>query len=72
MCIFKTIRFGSQDNDCKWKIFELLLLRQIFIHREKNIEVARVGNQTQQFSIFDASPTGAWNGLNVMVGQITS
>ena len=72
MCIFKTIRFGSQDNDCKWKIFELLLRRQIFIHREKIIEVASVGNQTQEPSVFDASPSGAWNGLNVVAGQITS
>ena len=70
MCIFKTIRFGSQDNDCKRKIFELLLMRQIFIHREKNIEVIRIGDQTQELSVFDASPSGAWNGLNVVAGQL--
>jgi hypothetical protein len=47
-------------------------VRQIFIHRQKNIELARVVNQFEQPTVFDARPAGLRHGLHLAPGQIVA
>lgn len=70
MRVFKAIRFGPQHHDGKRQVIEPLLTRQVFIHREEDIEFSGVGNEAQQFSVFDARPARLRNGLNFVATQI--
>ena len=45
-------------------------MRQVFVHREEDIEISRVGDEAQKLAIFDARPARARNGLNFVAGQI--
>ena len=45
-------------------------MRQVFVHREEDIKISRVGNEAQKLAIFDARPARARNGLNFVAGQI--
>ena len=68
--VIKTVRSGLQDHDGKRQVFEFLLVRQVFIHREEDLEFAGVGNEAQKLSVFDACPARPWNGLDFVAGQI--
>jgi hypothetical protein len=45
------------------------LMREAFVHGEKEIELAGFGNQPEQLTVLDTCPTCAWYGLNVMTVQ---
>lgn len=66
--VFKAIRFCSQDDDSKSEAGELLLVRQAPIHREEDVVVGGSADEAQEFSVFDARPTGARNRLDVVAG----
>jgi len=68
MGVLKSIRSRSQNHDCKWQTLQLLLVWQTFILGEKNLKLARSGNEKQKFSIFDAGPTRTRNGQNLVTG----
>jgi hypothetical protein len=40
---------------------------QVFVHREEQVKLPRIGDESEQFSIFYARPARLWHGLNVVV-----
>ena len=72
MRVLKAIRFGPQHHDGKGQVFELLLMRQAFIHREEDIKLARIRNEPQKLPVLDARPTRAENCLDFVTGQVPS
>jgi len=68
--VFKAIGFCPQDHDGKRQVFDFLLVRQSFIHREKDIKFFGVRDEAQELSIFDARPASARDGQDFVAGQI--
>src|ERR1035438_1396970 len=67
--MFKPVRLGAQDDDGKRQIPDFILLRQIFVHRDKQVELAGGGDLAEQFAVADAGPAGLWHGFDGMAGE---
>ena len=52
--------------------FELLLVRQAFVHRQENVELPGRGDEPEQLAVFDARPAGARHGLDFVAGQFAA
>jgi hypothetical protein len=43
--VFQPVGFGADDDDGKGQLADFVLLRQTFVHRQKQIELAGSGDQ---------------------------
>ena len=68
--VFDAVGGRSQNHDGEGKGFELLLMWQAFVHRQKDVKLAGIGDEPEQLAVLDARPTGARDSLHLMAGQI--
>ena len=68
--VFDVVGGRPQNHDGEGKGFELLLVRQTFVHRQEDVKLAGGGDELEEFAVLDARPTGARDGLNFVAGQI--
>lgn len=56
-----SIGFGAQNYNGKRERPGLVVLRKLFIHRQKHIKFGGVGDEAKELAVADAGPTGLGN-----------
>src|SRR5476651_864798 len=67
----QTVRFGAQEDDGERQVFDFLLVRQTFVHRHEDIELAGSGDQAKQLAVADAGPARLRHGFDRVAGQFS-
>jgi hypothetical protein len=65
--ILKTISARDKNHDRDPELLEVLLKREVPIHRHEH--VIGVRRKGKQLAIFLASPAGLWDRTNLMAGE---
>src|SRR5580700_10475031 len=62
--MFEPVGLGAQDDDDERQFPDFILMRQVFVHRQEDIELAGVRDEAKQFAVADAGPAGLRHGFN--------